>query len=105
LGLTFIVAGNHDVVYDKSTPDLRLANFGWFTNALYGTGTADPDPSKWNIIRDEYDSAGVIVACLNSSAYVEKGKPDQVRGNLDLDQLTHLERSLRRLTRLDCNAR
>jgi hypothetical protein len=28
LGLTFIVAGNHDVVYDKNTPDLRLANLG-----------------------------------------------------------------------------
>jgi 3',5'-cyclic AMP phosphodiesterase CpdA len=95
LSSIFAVAGNHDVSYESSTPDLRLANFGWFMNALYGAGTADSDPSKWKIVRDAYDSFGVIVASLNSSAYVEKGKPDQDRGNLDPDQLTQLERSLK----------
>jgi 3',5'-cyclic AMP phosphodiesterase CpdA len=95
LGSMLVVPGNHDVVYDKSSPSLRLANYTWFTNSLFGSGFADSDPSNWELVRDDFDATGVISACLNSSMYVEKGKADQDRGNIDLDQLTKLDRSLK----------
>jgi hypothetical protein len=87
----FLVPGNHDVLYGERTPDLRLANFGWFLNAFYGPGSAPTDPNKWKLFYDDYDNSGVILLCLNSAMYVEKGKPDEDRPEDDLESVNPWE--------------
>lgn len=90
----FIVPGNHDVTFDQASPDLRLVNYGWLLNAFYGSGFASTDPSHWKLLHDDFENSGVILLSLNSSMYVEKGQPDQDRGQLDVQQLASVQKAL-----------
>lgn len=92
---TFIVPGNHDVVFDKNSPEARLAHFAVFRSNLYGAATANP--KSWELLYDNYDESGAIIATLNSSMYVAKGKPDQDRGHVDVDQLSRFEKALKKI--------
>jgi hypothetical protein len=76
-----------------------MANYGFFLNGFYGSGTASNDPSSWSVLHDDFDNSGVILLSLNSSMYVEKGKPDQDRGQLDMDQLSKVEKQLKKVNK------
>jgi len=53
----------------------------------------------WSLVRlhDRIDDLGAVILSLNSAIYVEKGKLDQDRGNLDVKQLQIAENALSNL--------
>lgn len=90
----FIVPGNHDVIYDR--PDLGQRWQPWteFWNRMKGSSVKREDPWNFVELHDRADDLGAFVLCLNSAIYVEKGKPDQDRGHLDVRQLQAVEDKL-----------
>lgn len=90
----FNVPGNHDVIYDKATVPERLATFAQFLSGLTKTYIDPAKPWDWPLLYDCTGDLGLIVACINSSIYVEKGKPDQDRGHVDVTQLARIKREL-----------
>jgi len=90
----FNVPGNHDVIYDKSTIPERLATFAQFLSGLTGTHMDPANPWDWPLLYDCTADLGLIVVCISSSIYVEKGKPDQDRGHVDVKQLARIKREL-----------
>jgi predicted phosphodiesterase len=90
----FIVPGNHDVKYDSSDIGERWQQWTEFSNRLFGTDVKREDPWSFTCVHDRSDDLGAIIVTLNSSTYVQKGKPDEERGRLDVKQLTLLEEQL-----------
>ncbi len=74
-----------------------MQNYGFFLNQLYGDATASTDPSKWTVVHSEIEGGDAVILNLNSSMYVEKGKPDQDRGHLDVQQLSRVQEELEKL--------
>lgn len=91
----FIVPGNHDVVYTGATPRERLTGYAQLLGKLSGKFMPADDPWSWPMLHDRTSDCGAIVVTLNSSIYVEKGKPDQDRGQMDVKQLEMLEDALK----------
>ncbi|BDW88326.1 metallophosphoesterase family protein [Thalassospira tepidiphila] len=91
---TFIVAGNHDVIYDAKTVDLRMQQWTEFYNRLFDDSIRRENQLEMCRIHDLVEEYGVVVLTLNSSLYVQKDTPDLSRGNVDFDQLTLIEEEL-----------
>ena len=93
----FIIPGNHDVVHDSPDVGTRWRPFVDFSNRLMKTKVNCDDP--WSLVRlhDRIDDLGAVILSLNSAIYVEKGKLDQDRGNLDVKQLQIAENALSNL--------
>jgi 3',5'-cyclic AMP phosphodiesterase CpdA len=93
----FIVPGNHDVVYAGATARERFTGYAQLLGSLSNTFMSADSPLSWPILHDRTKECGVIVVTLNSSIYVQKDKPDEERGHLDVEQLKKLEDALKNL--------
>jgi 3',5'-cyclic AMP phosphodiesterase CpdA len=90
----FLVPGNHDVVYGGATPRERLTGYAQLLGSLSSVFMPADDPWSWPLLYDRAEDCGFIVVTLNSSIYVQKDKPDQDRGHLDVKQLKKLDDAL-----------
>jgi 3',5'-cyclic AMP phosphodiesterase CpdA len=95
LGDFFLVPGNHDVVYGGATPAERLTGYAQLLGSLASVFMPADNPWSWPILYDRTEDCGAIIVTLNSSIYVQKGTPDQDRGNVDVKQLKNLEDGLK----------
>ena len=95
----FMVAGNHDVPYDQLDVGKRWQQYVSFFNRYYSENVPNDDPWKMDVVHDRADDLGVIVACVNSSIYVCKGTPDEQRGQIDEEQLSSLEKQLKKISK------
>lgn len=91
----FLVPGNHDVAYDGAKPHERLTGYAQLLGSLTNTFMPSADPWSWPLLHDRSKDYGVVVVTLNSSIHVQKDKPDQDRGHLDVKQLLKLEDALK----------
>lgn len=94
----YITPGNHDVNYTKADMGERWHQYTAFANRLNGTRIADQEPLNHVTLHDRSEDLGAIVLCLNSSIYVEKGTPNEKRGEVDVAQLKHAESLLETLS-------
>ena len=94
LAAIFVVPGNHDVKFDSSNLGVRWQQWTEFYNRLYGTKIVREQPWEFMQLHDRVDDLGAVVLCINSAIYVEKDKPDEERGRLDVKQLSMIEESL-----------
>lgn len=97
----FFVQGNHDV--DFAAPDFRgrHAAYAQMMGNLHKQHFDAANPNEWPIVHDRIADLGIVVATVNSSAYVQKGTPEAQRGNVDVEQLEHLEKSLKAIPAAD----
>src|SRR5579862_3106245 len=91
----FLIAGNHDAAYSGATPRERLTGYAQFLGGLTKTHTPADNPWSWPLLYDRTGDLGAIIVTLNSSIHVQKDKPDQDRGHLDIEQLTKLDDALK----------
>jgi hypothetical protein len=99
----FLVPGNHDPEYAESLTEVRWTEYCRFyerhtDSVAAATGTPPPrfrpeHPEKLSRLINQADE-GLIVAEVNSSAYVQKGTPDEVRGQIDGDVVPNLRKEL-----------
>jgi 3',5'-cyclic AMP phosphodiesterase CpdA len=99
----FIVPGNHDVVYDEKYAPDRWARYCRFyekhVRACHSIDSIrfDPEcPSDLTRIIDQTD-AGLVVAEINSCAYVQKGTAGERRGEVDEEAIDTLDRQIKAL--------
>lgn len=96
----FIVPGNHDLIYDGKSPLDRWYRFcDFYRRHVDSRTTPLPLAIDANIPQDltriiDQSQYGLIVAEINSAAYVQKGTPDQDRGNIDEYSLAKLDSQL-----------
>jgi 3',5'-cyclic AMP phosphodiesterase CpdA len=90
----FVVPGNHDVNYLGKTIGERWQPWTEFYNRLYNTNHKREDPWATAKVHDLIDDMGIVVLCLNSSIYVEKGTASERRGELDIKQLDRIKKEL-----------
>lgn len=99
----FMVPGNHDLKYADNTPDERWVKYVLFYqdhNAQRSQETDHPSeyfdprrPDKLSRVIDQSES-GLIIAEINSSAYVQKNTADERRGQVDDQAVNDLEEQL-----------
>lgn len=82
----FVVPGNHDVSFTLPDAAQRIQNYIRFDNDLLQNDSDRPDPDAVARVHDRLDDLGAIVLTLTSAMYVQQGKQDQDRGQLDLEQ-------------------
>ena len=87
LSNVFVIPGNHDVRFDAADVGIRWQQWSEFHNRLTGEAVIRERP--WDLVRlhDRVDDLGTVILSLNSAIYVQQGKPDQVRGRIDIKQL------------------
>ena len=90
----FVVPGNHDVLFDSSDIGIRWQQWTEFYNRLYSLRVEREQPWDFVALHDRLEDHGALILTLNSSIFVEKGKPDQERGRIDLRQLACVEEAL-----------
>lgn len=99
----FIVPGNHDVTYTDTHSSDRWARYCRFYQrhaavvaALSGSTAPVFDPGEPQSLTRVIDQSnqGLIVVEINSSAFVEKGKPGERRGEVDQKAIHDLKRQL-----------
>jgi len=90
----FLVPGNHDVDYNASEVGDRWQQWTEFYNRLYRTSIFRENPLDFAEVHDRFGDLQSVIITLNSAIYVERGKPDEERGRLDIDQLTKIEERL-----------
>ena len=89
----FLVPGNHDVLYNSDDIGERWQDWMELNNRIYDTQFKREECRKL-VTLSEIEEIGAAVLTLNSSMYVQKGKPDEDRGHVDVDQLALVEESL-----------
>ncbi|MCG8508698.1 MAG: metallophosphoesterase, partial [Rhodospirillales bacterium] len=94
LGCIFLVPGNHDVAFNSGEIGIRWQQWTEFFNRTFNTNIKREEPWAFVKVHDRVDDLNAVVVSLNSSIYVEEGKPDEDRGRLDIKQLTVLEKQL-----------
>lgn len=98
-----MVPGNHDPQYAENRTEVRWTEYCRFferhTDAVAAATSTPPPrfrpehPEKLSRLINQAGE-GLIVAEVNSSAYVKKGTPDEVRGQIDGDVAPNLRREL-----------
>jgi 3',5'-cyclic AMP phosphodiesterase CpdA len=94
---TFIVPGNHDVLYEKGEVGLRFQQWTEFYNRIFDVSVRRENVIEMSKVHDRIDDLGVVVITLNSCIYTEKKTPDEGRGRIDVDQLAKIEKELENL--------
>ena len=94
LDSVFCVAGNHDVLFTSDDVGERWQQWTDFHNRLFGTTHRREDPWTAPQVHDRVETLGAVIVTLNSSALVQRGKPDEDRGHLLNRQLEGLEDEL-----------
>jgi 3',5'-cyclic AMP phosphodiesterase CpdA len=97
----FVVPGNHDLIYDKPTSYERWHYYCSFYEAhakkRLDMHPSAIDPKTPNALTRVIDQSkhGLVVAEINSAAYVQKGTLDSLRGQVDLGSLKRLKEELK----------
>jgi predicted phosphodiesterase len=99
----YMVPGNHDLEYAESLTEVRWTEYCRFyerhtDSVAAATATAAPrfrseHPENLSRLINQADD-GLIVAEVNSSAYVQKGTADEVRGQIDGYVVPNLRKEL-----------
>jgi 3',5'-cyclic AMP phosphodiesterase CpdA len=95
----FLVPGNHDVQYDSADVGTRWQQWTEFYNRIKKTNHLREEPLGCARLWDRVDDLGALLLCVNSAVYVQKDKPDEDRGRLDIKQLTKIEEALEEFPR------
>lgn len=96
----FVVPGNHDLVYDKPSAYERwhcyCAFYGSHASKRHTKHSGPIDPNAPGLLTRIIDQSenGLVVAEINSAAYVKKDTPDSLRGQVDLGSLSRLKKEL-----------
>jgi 3',5'-cyclic AMP phosphodiesterase CpdA len=90
----FVVPGNHDLQWDLKTAEGRWQRFAHFYKKLRGTDIDAEQPEQLTRLIDQSDD-GLIVAEINSSAYIEKDKEN--RGEVDQGVIISLRDELQKI--------
>ncbi len=90
----YMVPGNHDVKFDSGDVGVRWQQWTEFYNRVYGAGVKREKPWDFVQLHDGIGDFGALFLCLNSAIFVEKDKPDEDRGRLDVRQLEKVEKAL-----------
>jgi 3',5'-cyclic AMP phosphodiesterase CpdA len=96
---TFVVPGNHDVVFSQADANTRFQQYCSFYNEFFDgvRPAALPhrpiDLSRVHVRKE----AGVVLAEVNCCMYVQKDTPDQSRGQIDPASIASLETQLEAL--------
>lgn len=93
----FFVQGNHDVDFDAQDPRERLSGYAQMLGNLSKQYVDANDPLTWPLVHNRIADLGIVVVTLNSSIYVQRDKPDALRGNVDVKQLALLEKGLKQI--------
>ena len=97
----FMIPGNHDVLFDKKTPDERFQPYCNFYNKFY-KGVRDPlfphdALSITQVHKIEKNGNKVIIAEINCCLYVQNDTVDKSRGQVGMDAISKLRKELSRL--------
>lgn len=102
LGPLSVVPGNHDVRWEKSEREDRMRPWGQFLTELRGEYDDWSNNKRDARVRaDLIESHGVIIAEVNSAAFVEKNTPETHRGRVSISALDHLNTQLSDLEKLN----
>jgi 3',5'-cyclic AMP phosphodiesterase CpdA len=99
----FLVPGNHDVSFDKGTISERWERYIGFVNRLQQSNLDDADPLGTVKLHNRVADLGALILCLNSAVYVEKGSPNEHRGEVDQRQLERIDRMLSQVPKEELN--
>lgn len=99
----FIVPGNHDLAYAEVDASRRWASFCSFYEQHTGarrrsrpTPINPKAPQSLSRIIDQSEN-GLIVAEINSAAFVQKDSPESLRGHVDFETLERLQTELAKI--------
>lgn len=92
----FVVPGNHDVIYVQPDTSARWQPYCTFYQRLRGQLCDPGDPGALTRVIDRSD-IGLVVAELNSCAYVQQNTPDAQRGQIDDQALAVLRGQLEQI--------
>lgn len=87
---TFIVPGNHDLVFAEEDVGRRWYPYCAFRKKYDSIHVEPENCSDLSRIIDRSDRFGLIIAEINSAAYVKKGERDAHRGQVDLQTIARL---------------
>lgn len=90
----FVVPGNHDLQWDKKTPTGRWLAYSNLYGKLHDI-RVDPDEPQGLTRLIDLSTQGLIVAEINSSAYIEKAVEN--RGQVDQAAVTYLRDQMERV--------
>ncbi|MDN3205593.1 metallophosphoesterase family protein [Algoriphagus sediminis] len=99
----FVVPGNHDVNYKEEDLGLRFQQYIEFYNRIYNTSIKREEPFKCQMVHNFSKDKGYIIACLNSSTYVQKGTQDEKRGRISISDIENLIKELESIDSNDLN--
>jgi 3',5'-cyclic AMP phosphodiesterase CpdA len=97
----YLVPGNHDVSFDKPTPGERWDRYINFVNRVEARNLDRDDPLQTVMLHNRIADLGALILCLNSAVYVEKGGPNEQRGEVDQKQLEKIDQLLEQVPRAD----
>lgn len=96
LANTFVVPGNHDVLWDQKDPKTRFERFLHFYNELY-EGARQPIPAHktetLNFVHVNR-SSGFVFLELNSCLFVERETAEASRGQIDYQAIAQVRKEL-----------
>jgi hypothetical protein len=90
----FLVPGNHDVSFDKPTLSERWERYIGFVNRIEKRNLDYANPLETVTLHNRAADLGALILCLNSAVYVEKGGPNEKRGEVDQKQLERIDQLL-----------
>lgn len=90
----FVVPGNHDVIFSESNKDQRWQPFCSFYQNLFRRQVFSKEPEDLNVVHDRSMDLGAVVVELNSCVSVEKGSPDEQRGQIDVGSIQSIRDQL-----------
>jgi len=93
----FVVPGNHDIEYKEDKTGHKWEQWRKFYNAINKARCSDDDPYEYVKVHDRIDDLGCVIACLNSTMYVEYGTVDAQQGAIDAQQLKLLKTQLEKI--------
>ena len=89
----FVVPGNHDVVWDSTGPS-RWDPYCAFRRSVFGDRSNSAAPDGLTRVHDRSQDLGLVVAEVNSCAFVQKKTKDAQRGRISTAALKELDASL-----------
>ena len=91
----FVVPGNHDVIYAADDIDERMRPWTEFHNDIYATRLLKREHRQIVQLHDRFDDMRAYILSINSAMHVQKDKPDEDRGHIDVQQLKAIQDQLK----------
>ena len=99
LGSIYMVPGNHDVNFAGATMGERWERYISFVNRIFQKNLDYDRPIQTVTLDDRTADLGALILCLNSSIHVQRGTPNEQRGEVDHMQLTRVQELLEKFDR------